>query len=267
MDCAKCHSERGLSANRLEQIADGFKNHREQFSQAIARSDEASEVLVNKVWAHFFGAPLTPQYAVSAEGDTPILRPAVERLTQEFISNGYDTKKLAMWMVLSEPFGLSDERTAENQVDSAIALQPLFARHYSNEGFATSIAHSLNKFASADVDLIGQNATPDKVIASLEPHLKDKPGIESDKIAWEDIAFMNSDPDRANILEQHGPYLKRLAEAKLRSHEKVEHVFLAALGRMPTPAERKPAIEIIRSKKSNPILGLRNVWWAISKGR
>ena len=267
MDCAKCHSERGLNANRLEQFADGFKNHREQFSQAVARSDKASEVLVNKVWAHFFSAPLTPQYAVSANGVTPILRPAVERLTQEFISNGYDTKNLATWLVLSEPFKLSDERTAENEVDSAIALQPLFARHYSNKGFATSIAHSLNKFASADVDLIGQDATPDKVIASLEPRLKDKSDIESDKIAWEDIAFMNSDPDRANILEQHGPYLKRLAGAKLRSHEKVEHVFLAALGRSPTPAEREPAIAIVRSKRSNPILGLRNVWWAISKGR
>ncbi len=267
MDCAKCHNEHGLDANRLEEFADGFKNHREQFARAIAQSDVASEILVNNVWAHFFSAPLTPQYAVSSDSVTPIMRPTVERLTQEFISNGYDTKKLATWLVLSEPFGLSDERTAENGDDSAIALQPLFARHYSNEGFANSIAHSLSKFASADVDLIGQDATPDKVIASLEPILNEKTKIESDKIAWEDIAFMNSNPDRANILEQHGPYLKRLAEAKLRSHEKVEHVFLSALGRMPTPEEREPAIKIIRSKKSNPILGLRNVWWAISKGR
>ncbi|MFC1759109.1 hypothetical protein ACFL2H_10140, partial [Planctomycetota bacterium] len=267
MDCAKCHSELGPSKDKLEMFADGFQKQRQEFSQAVSRSDEASEMLVNHVWEHFLGARLTPDFAFSTEERNVILRPTLQRLTQEFIASNYDTRKLACWVALSEPFGLSDQMVSGNAGDSAIALQPLFARHYTNGGFADSITQSLNKFAAADIDLVGKNATPVKAVASLEPQLESRDTIKRAKVDWEDIAFMNSDPDRTNILKQRGPYLERLAKADLRSHEKVEHIFLSVVGRMPTQAEREPAIVILRSQESNAILGLRDIWWAISKGR
>ena len=266
-DCAKCHSELGPTSDRLELFADGFNHQRKQFSQAIAESDDASETLVNNLWSHFFGPRLTPWSFDPNSGDAPILEPTLHLLTKEFIACNYDTKQLATWITLSKPFCLSSQRTVANESDSAIATEPLFARHYRRRTFATSIAESLAKFRAADIDLIGKNANPVNAVASVETRLNGNGKIKKDETVWQDISFMNSDPDRARILMHHKDLLTKLATSNLSTREKVDHIFLLVAGRMPTRAERGPAIAILRSQKTNAMLGLRDVWWAISNGQ
>lgn len=264
LECAQCHDNQGQSAERYAQLATWLRPEtRSQFSEAVARSDEAHQAFVNNIWQHFFGHRLTPW---SRQSDSA-LQPVLDRLTQEFIAADHDPKKLIQWIAMTEVFSLSAEVTRSNETDSVVSGEPLFSRQYTQSWFATSVEESLAKVATSSFDLMGVDADPIETIASVAPDFKADVVPENDQPDfWSTIALMNRDAGRSRILVDHRDMLEHIALSKLSRREKAEHVILAVTGRRPTPKELSSAVEILRSQASNELLGLRDIWWAAAMG-
>ncbi|MCA9217822.1 MAG: hypothetical protein KDB27_32355 [Planctomycetales bacterium] len=257
--CAQCHESYSPAENSMSKLAYGFKHAREEFAAAVAESDEASESFVNKTWAHFLGSPLTQTADAS-------LRPALRHLTQQFISANFDTKQLVQWVALSEPFSLSEEIKAGNKSDSLINVNPLFARRYERNSLTGSIASDLAEVAASNVVLVRSGANPENAVASLQPKLDERnQPIGNVKVGWDVIQVMNSDEEYSRIMREHDAFIRQLANANLDNSGRANHVFLRVLGRTASSEELESAVRILDADASNPMVGLRDIWWAITR--
>ncbi len=92
--------------NSAGEARDGPVPLREQFSQWLTASDNRpfARAFVNRMWGLLFGRPLVePIDNLPLHGPFP---PGLEELTDDFIANGYNIRRLISVIVHSRPFGL-----------------------------------------------------------------------------------------------------------------------------------------------------------------
>ena len=77
------------------------------------------------------------------------------------------------------------------------------------------------------------------------------------------LMMMNGELMQQAISAEHSALLKRVADSKMQPHEKVEHLFLAAVARKPVKRELEIAQQLIATHQGDVNEALTDIWWAL----
>ena len=89
-------------------------------------------------------------------------------------------------------------------------------------------------------------------------------GFESERstdISRDHVAFIATSPQVTNAINA-SPRIQRLVKAKASEAEIVDELFLAALLRVPRPAERTKLVDYLTQRKSS-LAAVQDVMWAV----
>jgi len=89
--------------------ANSGKTRREALADFIVQHDNFAKAYVNRMWAHFFGRGMNELSAADDfGGHNKVVHPdLLNRLGEEFVKYGYDTKKLIEWICNSDAYSLT----------------------------------------------------------------------------------------------------------------------------------------------------------------
>lgn len=85
------------------------KSRREHLAEYVLAHDNFAKAYVNKMWAHFFGRGMNELPAADDFGghNKVVHVDMLNKLGEEFVKYGYDTKKLIEWICNSDAYALS----------------------------------------------------------------------------------------------------------------------------------------------------------------
>ncbi len=89
-------------------------NRREELTKLILASREFDRAIVNRMWAHFLGFGFTKPIDDIGPHNPPSNPELLDQLGKSFRESDFDLKKLMRWIVLSEPYSLSSQISAES---------------------------------------------------------------------------------------------------------------------------------------------------------
>lgn len=112
---------------------DGLNRRSELARLLMSDADRrVARAMVNRMWAHFFGAGFTVQIDDMGPHNPPSHPELLELLTTSFVKSGYDTRRLMRWIASSDAWQRTSARGATNTDDApATGTTPLFSRVYS----------------------------------------------------------------------------------------------------------------------------------------
>jgi Protein of unknown function (DUF1549)/Protein of unknown function (DUF1553) len=89
--------------------ADSSKSRREVMAEFIVQHDNFGKAYVNRMWAHFFGRGMNELPAADDFGghNKVVHEDLLKKLAADFVSEGYDSKKLIEWICCSDAYSLS----------------------------------------------------------------------------------------------------------------------------------------------------------------
>ncbi|HVS37316.1 MAG TPA: DUF1549 domain-containing protein [Gemmataceae bacterium] len=234
------------------------------------RNPYFARAAVNAVWAHFFGASLVDSLDDLRDGawsETMPHRGNAELLGDlgaAFADHDYDLKYLIRGVALTRAYQLTSAGPAD-------ALDPrLFARAavrpLSGDQLFDSLllATGLNEDALAAPAEYGKPVTPPRQ-AFLAFFARGE-GAASRRTIPQALLMMNGRLTGEAVDLQEGRTLRAVAEAPfLTTADKVEALYLAALGRPPRPAERDRLVAYVESgrPRKDPDSALADVFWAL----
>ncbi len=243
-------------------------DRRQELAQLIVNSDQFPKATVNRMWQHFFGVGFT-QPVDDMGPHNPASHPELlDQLSEHFAESNFDLRRLMRWITLSQPYGLSSRQIDENLADNPDAGQQLFARYYSRQMEAEQLFHSLQMLAKSPAE--GSS----RIIASVDDRhswlgqVSQKMGDDEDSETsaldggiTQSLLMMNGGLMK-QATDAQAAVLKKVTASKMSSHDKVEHLFLAALSRRPTKQESSAISEILKTRK-NEAAALQDIWWAL----
>ncbi|MEW4563621.1 DUF1549 domain-containing protein [Bremerella sp. JC770] len=243
-------------------------DRRQELAQLIVNSDQFPKATVNRMWQHFFGVGFT-QPVDDMGPHNPASHPELlDQLSEHFAESNFDLRRLMRWITLSQPYGLSSRQIDENLADNPDAGRQLFARYYSRQMEAEQLFHSLQMLAKNSAE----GSSP--IIASLDDRhswlgqvnrkMGDDEGSETSALdggITQSLLMMNGGLMK-QATDAQAAVLKKVTASKMSSHDKVEHLFLAALSRRPTKQELSAISEILKTR-SNESAALQDIWWAL----
>jgi hypothetical protein len=217
----------------------------------------------NRVWAHFFGTGLAePIDDLLREGkDNPLL----DELARAFADSGFDLKYLCRAIISTRAYQLSSAATDPTQDDPR-----LFAR-MGVKGLTTEQVVASLIEATGHRDAAGRAPGPDataRLTAELNGAFARQPGkpTEFQTSIPQALALMNGKfVSDATGLELSGT-LAAVANAPfLDTAGRVETLYLAALGRLPTGPERTKVVGYVEKggPSGDPDKALADVFWAL----
>jgi len=243
-------------------------DRRQELAQLIVNSDQFPKATVNRMWQHFFGVGFT-QPVDDMGPHNPASHPELlDQLAEHFAESNFDLRRLMRWITLSQPYGLSSRQIDENLADNPDAGQQLFARYYSRQMEAEQLFHSLQMLAKNSAE----GNSP--IIASIDDRhswlgqVNQKMGDDEDSETsaldggiTQSLLMMNGGLMK-QATDAQAAVLKKVTASKMSSHEKVEHLFLAALSRRPTKQELSAISDILKAR-NNVSAALQDIWWAL----
>jgi mono/diheme cytochrome c family protein len=232
-----------------------------ELAKAIANPDNplTARVMVNRVWAHHFGAGLvrTPSN-FGAQGDKPSHPELLDYLSSRFMREGWSLKKLHREMMLSSVYALSTETIAKNfETDPENRMLWRFNRHRLDaEGLRDSllfVSGTLDpKEGGPPVKFSNDNfrrtaygfVSRRKLDAALSLFDFPNPNNTSEQrmetnVPLQRLFFMNSDFVAAQS--------KALAERLKDSPDKIQKAYEILFQRPPTPEEKKLGLDYLKA--------------------
>jgi hypothetical protein len=186
-----------------------------------------------------------------------------------FVNAGYDLKRLARWIVLSEAYGLSSRINDGNRKDDPDKGEPpLFSRFYLRQMEAEQLYESLLAATQADAGLKGaqREAMKAEWLRQFSTAFGNDEGAESTTFNGsipQALALMNGDLVKRACWTDAGGFLDRVAnDGRLTDREKIDYLYRAALGRRPGKDERRACDELLASRDGDVVETLADVWWA-----
>jgi hypothetical protein len=236
-------------------------------AEKVVQSDDFSRATANRVWAQLFDyaftRPLDDLGPNSATAENEVL----DRLAGVFAGDGFDLKSLVRWAVLSDPFNRSSKLTDLASKDMPEEGEPaLFSRFYSRPNRPADAFTSLRQVARirssgsseremerARIDWLAQaNRTATKASPKKAPVI-DNPSV----------LMKAADATQRPASGDPSGLVKRLAASEMPFDRKVEHLFLAALGRQPTQRENRTANDLLQTAGSTQVIALDDLWWSL----
>ncbi len=232
---------------------------------------------VNRVWAAYFGAGLVEPVDGFSIANPPSNSRLLDALAADFVSNGYDIRRLERQVLTSRAYQRSSEpedgnldghgnfaraeprlMMAEVLVDalnSALGVAGDFGPDAPKGARAIEIA--TNRVASPDLARVFRIFGRPERVAICDCERPGKPALPQ-------TLFLMTD---GVLLEKiKSGRLKDLVAADRCAAEVVEELFLATLSRLPDDDEARPALDHLRTRPDRAS-GLADVLWALMNTR
>jgi hypothetical protein len=233
-------------------------DRRAALADLVVRSPQLPRALVNRLWGHFFGygfvRPLDDLASPGAASHPAVL----DRLAEQFAAHGYDLKQAMRWIVLSEPFARASDIPAGGLKDAPEAgTTPLFSRYYVRPPAAENLVRSLQVAADLRQKTAGDAAQLAKARVDWLAQLFRRSADATDD--QQQLLLLSG---RQLVSPRQEEQLKKVMEGGLPAAQKVEHLFLAAISRKPTPQEQQVVAAILAGAGQDPS-ALEDIWWAL----
>src|SRR5579872_2582117 len=120
--------------NGVEVNPESDTNRRTQLAALVTTGSRTlvSDAMVNRMWGHFFGYGFTKPVDDMGPHNAPSNPTLLERLSQEFVTAGYDLRQLIRWICNSEAYNLTSRLNPKNsgKDNPAAGDAPLFTHLY-----------------------------------------------------------------------------------------------------------------------------------------
>jgi hypothetical protein len=220
---------------------------RQELAHLVVLADDFPRAAVNRLWAALLGYGFVQPVDDLGPHNPPAQPELFARLSDELAAHKFDLKGLTRWIVLSEPFRLSDRKMPESWMDAPEkGGEPLFARCYVPTEPSRDVYKSL---------MLAVNSRPKSPASGAG---LDGAGTLSRR-TWTNSGSREIIEPQTLDAAPGNDWLERLAASSLKPEQKVEHVFLSALGRRPGPREMTAA-KLLLADRLNDTRALTEIW-------
>ncbi len=236
-----------------------------------------ARALVNRYWSHFFGRGLYEPIDDLRASNPPTDPELLDALADRFAKGGYDLKALIRTIATSRVYGLSSVPNEANAAD-----RQGFARHDPRRMPAevlldavAAVTESPSEFRSMPkgtraIDL------PDEAVSNSFLDAFGRPKRDTacecerltDASLAQSLVLMNSQDVHQKLARPAGR-ADRLAKDPRPAAEKIDEVFLAAFGRLPSPTEKAASEAHVASKTTPQDVkrAYEDILWALMNAR
>lgn len=219
---------------------------RQELARVITAPDNPyfARAIVNRMWFHFFGHSFTKNVDDFDNGqDEPTMPELLDRLADDFRASGHDLKSLVRWITRTRAYSLSSVRKGKAANEDAIGF---FTFMLARPLTAAQMYESVLTLTGASATSKNENTAAEKrqFINEFERAFgSDEAETSAPKFngtITQALMMMNSPLMERCTQCAPGSFLHKLATDPERTvDEKVDTLYLAALARTPTGAERQ----------------------------
>jgi hypothetical protein len=232
----------------------------------LVRQDDLAAAFVNRMWGHFFGYGFVNPVDNMGPHNPPSHPELLDFLARQFAAHKYDTKRFLAWITLSEPFGLSSKTVDGHLADNPATGAPAFSRYYTRQLQPEEVYQSLLVMANTRftswADLVRDRQA---FLGQVSERLKTDDGAERNSFdggIGQSLLMMNGSLVHRALRRDPPSLLSRVIDADMPEEDKVEHLFLAAVSRKPTPRESQLAARMLEHADDIAVV-LQDIWWAL----
>ncbi|MFN9752289.1 MAG: DUF1549 and DUF1553 domain-containing protein [Planctomycetota bacterium] len=246
-------------------------NRRTELAKLMVGSPYFAKTAVNRMWSHFLGYGFTKPVDDLGPHNIASHPELLDYLAEEFVKSGYDLKKLAGWIALSRPYGLSSQRTSNNEKDDPmLGGPPRFSHFYLRQMSAEQLYESLLVASQAGRQAGNyeeQEELKSRWLQQFSNAFGNDEGGEGTVFNGtipQILMMFNGEMIRAATSGDAGTIIDELAtNTKLKEAQKVERLYLTGLARLPSKEELKTAQELLAARGGDVRQMLRDQWWII----
>jgi Protein of unknown function (DUF1549)/Protein of unknown function (DUF1553) len=269
---------------------------RQRLSRAIRSSDLLGKAAVNRLWTHLFGQPIAGDSWDDLGAEHDESHPALLRiLASDFVAGGYDHRRLLKQMVLSRAYGRSSRTADRSRVRDKAAGQPDApdkAARAAERAFARAAVRPLSADQLYRSLLIASGLEPEgstpRTDLTFDRDQAAATGFRAERrrvLALREFLYTFADDEErqgdaftgsvsqallllngavANVGARARPdqSLGRILASSPDMGRRIERMFLAALARPPTPAERERHARYIQ-ERSGARTAYEDVYFAL----
>ncbi len=234
-----------------------------------------ARAVANRYWAHFFNRGLVDPLDDMRVTNPPSNPQLLDALAKDLVDNHYSLKHLIKTIVKSRTYQLSSTPNQFNQHD-----KQNYARYYPRRMSAEVLYDAVNQVADSPPAFNGLPTDrfapkraimlPDESYPSYFLDVFGRPqrisACECERVSEANLAqalhLLNSD-EIQNKLARQGGRAEMVAKDPRPDGDKVDELFLWALGRKPTPEQRDLALADITKNATNKKAAYENILWAL----
>lgn len=225
---------------------------------------------INRLWEHFYGMGFSnPIDDISTH--IPVTHPALfNRLAEEFVKSGYDCKQAMRWIANSEPYNLTSRGTKKNTRDNpAIGESALFTHVYVKPMTAEQLYDSL--IIATNAHKSGRSGWEQAEVQRREwlgqfvRTFGNDDGGETtsfDGTIPQALMMMNGALVKDAVSVKSGSHLHDLLSGKGNEIQKIQKLYLTALGRNPTKPELSTAQKFLKGTPDT-LSVYQDLFWAL----
>lgn len=242
-------------------------NRRKELANLIVGSPYFGKAIVNRIWAHFFGYGLVNPIDDLGPHNLPSHPELLDGLAEWFVQSGYDLRQLLAAIALSQPYSLSSECNASNQLDDPqLGQPPRFSHFYLRQMTAEQLYESLLVLtggADRELSYEEQEARRNRWLRQFTTTFGNDEGRESTTFngTIPQILMMFNGEMTRNATQANAGILE--SAAAMNGSDGVKRLFLAGLSRPPTREEIRIAQTLLQARNGNRLEALQDLWWVI----
>ena len=242
---------------------DSISNRRQEFARLMTDSSMFSEAAVNRIWSHLLAFGFTSPVDDMGRHNPAAHPELLASLAEQFELHDFETPALIRWIVMSEPFNRSQVITAANGKDAPLlGSTAFFSRFYHRPVFFSDPVESLAGLENGEAKLAMLQVPGIDVMlnAQIQRLLND------DKATGSRRGKSKVDSFGEQLSSGHKRLAASLAKSSMSSDKKMEHVFMAILGRQPSSSELKRSLSIYEAaQERNRSRAIETLIWALTR--
>jgi hypothetical protein len=234
-----------------------------------------ARAVVNRYWAHFFNRGIVDPLDDMRVTNPPSNPQLLDALAKDLVDNHYSLKHLVKTIVKSRTYQLSSTPNEFNQND-----KQNYARYFPRRMSAEVLYDAVNQVADSPPAFNGLPTDshapkraimlPDESFPSYFLDVFGRPqrisACECERVSEANLAqalhLLNSDEVQGKLARAGGRAEAMTKDAR-PDPDKVDELFLWALGRKPTPEQRDLALAHINKNAANKKTAYENILWAL----
>jgi hypothetical protein len=240
-----------------------------------AKNPFFARAVVNRYWAHFFGRGIVDPLDDMRVTNPPSNPELLDALAQDFVKHGYSLKHLVRTICTSATYQLSSMPNEFNKYDTHA-----YARYYPKRLTAEVLYDAVTQVTGSPTPFPGLPADahaprralmlPDESFQSYFLDVFGRPqrlsACECERVSEANLAqvlhLLNSD-EVQNKLSRPGGRADELARDPRPDADKVDEMFLWAVGHKAAEAKRQQALEHISRHTKDKKAAYENILWAL----
>lgn len=256
---------RPLASGRLSVV-----NRREELADYIVHSELFPKAIVNRAWGALLGVGFTKPVDDMGPHNAPHLPAALDRLSSEFVASGFNFKRLIGWIAATQAYGLQSEAGRRNEKDDpALGERPLYSRFYARQLTPETLYNAIcvaGGLPIREAEPADRQEARHEWVSQFTRNLGTDDGAEAtsfDGTIPQSLLLMNGPLTGEAVSIEEGSFLYDVAWSNRSPTEKVNALFLSALGRRASREEIEVAGQLVGGANGDAAAGLQDLYWAI----